>query len=80
MTGGAGDGIYGFPYSLTEHGGSYGVRIVALFPNPADPNENLFREWNGGFWIKGPQDRVPDDTTATATTTACRTIGNGAAT
>ncbi len=27
--GGANDGIYGFPYSLTDHGGSYGVRIVA---------------------------------------------------
>ena len=60
------------PYSLTGMGGSYAVRIVALLPNPADPNENLFREWNGGFWIKGPQegeeydgdsdgDDMPDD-------------------
>jgi hypothetical protein len=57
--GAAGDGIYGFPYSLTEHGGSYGVRIVAEFPNPADPKELLFREWNGGFWIDGPQDEGP---------------------
>lgn len=54
--GGAADGIYGFPYSLTDHGGSYAVRIVALFPNPANAGENLFREWNGGFWIDGPQD------------------------
>lgn len=54
--GAAGDGIYGFPYSLTNHGGSYNVRIVALFPNPLDASENLFREWNGGFWIDGPQD------------------------
>ena len=54
--GAADDGIYGFPYSLTNHGGSYGVRIVALFANPANPSENLFREWNGGFWIDGPQD------------------------
>ena len=54
--GSAGDGIYGFPYSLTDHGGSYGVRIMALFPNPADPNETLLREWNGGFWVDGPQD------------------------
>ncbi len=54
--GAAGDGIYGFPYSLTNHGGSYAVRIVALFANPANPNENLLREWNGGFWIDGPQD------------------------
>jgi len=71
--GSAGDGIYGFPYSKTAVGGSYAVRIVALFKNPADPNELLFREWNGGFWIKGPQigdneydgdsdnDRMPDD-------------------
>lgn len=54
--GAAGDGIYGFPYSLTDHGGSYGVRIVALFPNPANPGENLIREWNGGFWVDGPQE------------------------
>jgi hypothetical protein len=54
--GAAGDGIYGFPYSLTQHGGSYGVRIVAQFPNPADLSETLFREWNGGFWMDGPQD------------------------
>ena len=54
--GGAGDGIYGFPYSLTDHGGSYAVRILALFPDPAGSGQNLFREWNGGFWIDGPQD------------------------
>jgi hypothetical protein len=70
--GAAGDGIYGFPFSQTAMGGSYAVRIVALFKNPADPNENLFREWNGGFWINGPQkggeyegdsdgDGMPDD-------------------
>ncbi len=52
----AGDGIYGFPYSLTNHGGSYAVRILAVFPDPADPGTNLVREWNGGFWIDGPQD------------------------
>jgi hypothetical protein len=56
--GAANDGIYGFPYSLTDHGGSYAVRIVALLPNPANPAELLFREWNGGFWIDGPQDDV----------------------
>jgi hypothetical protein len=53
--GAADDGIYGFPYSLTEHGGSYGVRIVAAVENPANPDETLLREWNGGFWIDGPQ-------------------------
>ena len=54
--GSAGDGIYGFPYSLTEHGGSYAVRIGAVFDNPAVPGEKLLREWNGGFWIDGPQE------------------------
>lgn len=67
-----GDGIYGWDYSLTSHGGSYGVRILASFPDPANPAVNLIREWNGGFWIDGPQvdrqtikdrdqDGLPDD-------------------
>ncbi len=56
--GAADDGIYGFPYSLTDHGGSYAVRIIAFVPNPADPGETLAREWNGGFWIDGPQEEV----------------------
>jgi len=70
--GAANDGIYGFPYSRTSQGGSYAVRIVAQFPNPVDPAQLLFREWNGGFWIDGPQpdgqydgdqdgDGMPDD-------------------
>jgi hypothetical protein len=61
--GGANDGIYGWDYSLTSHGGPYAVRILALFPDPANPSVNLLREWNGGFWIKGPQedDNVDDD-------------------
>src|SRR4029077_16082283 len=25
---------------------------------PAKPTEQLFREWNGGFWIDGPQNVV----------------------
>ncbi len=29
-----------------------------MLPNPANPTEQLFREWNGGFWIDGPQDDV----------------------
>ncbi|GAG80483.1 unnamed protein product, partial [marine sediment metagenome] len=65
----AGDGIYGWPYSLTSHGGSYGVRIIAAFFDPANPDVVLVREWNGGFWILGPQeegqdlddDGLPDD-------------------
>ena len=59
--GAAGDGIYGWPYSLTTHGGSYSVRIVARFPDPANPANLLFREWNGGFWILGPEHENPDD-------------------
>jgi hypothetical protein len=67
------DGIYGWKYTLTNHGGSYGVRMVASFPNPNKPSQTLTREWNGGFWIDGPQigdqtndndsdgDGLPDD-------------------
>lgn len=58
--GSANDGIYGWPYSLTSHGGSYGVRIVTLFPNPANPSDLLIREWSGGFWILGPEDDGQD--------------------
>jgi hypothetical protein len=57
----ANDGIYGWPYSLTTVGGSYNVRMVALFIDPADPNNTLVREWNGGFWIDGPELDDPDD-------------------
>jgi hypothetical protein len=53
--GAAGDGIYGVKYSQTSYGGGYGVRIVAVFKDPANPAANLSREWNGGFWIKGPK-------------------------
>lgn len=70
--GAADDGIYGFPYSRTRLGGSYAVRIVAQFPSPVDPDRMLYREWNGGFWIDGPEpdgqyggdqddDGMPDD-------------------
>ncbi len=58
--GAAGDGIYGWNYSQTDHGGSYGVRVLALFPDPANPSVNLIREWNGGFWVDGPQDNRTD--------------------
>jgi hypothetical protein len=58
--GASNDGIYGGLYSQTSHGGSYGVRIAALFYDPADPATLLLREWNGGFWIKGPQEEGED--------------------
>jgi hypothetical protein len=65
--GSAGDGVFGTEYSLTTVGGSYNVRLIALFIDPNDPGTVLAREWNGGFWIVGPsandsdQDRLPDD-------------------
>jgi hypothetical protein len=51
----AGDGIYGAQYSQTNYGGGYGVRIIAVLKDPANSAANLSREWNGGFWIKGPK-------------------------
>lgn len=51
----AGDGIYGWNYSKTTVGGGYEVRIVAAFKDPLNENNTLFREWNGGFWIDGPE-------------------------
>ncbi len=53
--GAAGDGIYGAKFAETAYGGGYSVRILALFKDPANPAVNLLREWNGGFWIKGPK-------------------------
>ena len=53
--GAAGDRIYGAKFAETAYGGGYSVRILALFKDPADPTKNLLREWNGGFWIKGPK-------------------------
>ncbi|HHY55102.1 MAG TPA: hypothetical protein GYA08_06665 [Chloroflexi bacterium] len=70
----AGDNIYAARFAQTTYGGSYSVRILAYFKDPANPANFLFREWNGGFWIKGPkpdqqcggekdtdQDCMPDD-------------------
>ncbi|MCP4361967.1 MAG: VWA domain-containing protein, partial [Chloroflexi bacterium] len=65
--GAADDGIYGWDYSLTDIGGSYGVRILTGVDDPANPGNTLVREWNGGFWIDGPalndqdNDKMPDD-------------------
>jgi hypothetical protein len=58
--GGAGDGIYGNDYSLTTVGGSYNVKLVADFEDPKSPGTFLHREWNGGFWIDGPELDDPD--------------------
>ena len=53
--GAAGDGIYGFPYSLPT---MVDRTPCALwhFPGPGGTRQNLAREWNGGFWVDGPQD------------------------
>ncbi|MFN8444975.1 MAG: choice-of-anchor X domain-containing protein [Caldilineaceae bacterium] len=56
----AGDGIYAAPFAQTIYGGSYSVRTIALFQDPTNPANLLAREWNGGFWIKGPKPDVCD--------------------
>ncbi len=57
----AGDGIYGWNYSKVIFGGSYNVRIVASIPDPLLPEADIIREWNGGFWVDGPQGSLPWD-------------------
>ena len=59
--GAAKDGIYGWNYTSAILGGSYNVRIVASIPDPLQPGARLFREWNGGYWIDGPQGGKPWD-------------------
>jgi len=51
----AGDNIYGARFAQTFYGGGYSVRILATVKDPANPAHLLIREWNGGFWIKGPK-------------------------
>ncbi|HRW49911.1 MAG TPA: hypothetical protein P5333_20485, partial [Caldilinea sp.] len=53
--GAAGDNIYGARYAQTVYGGGYSVRILASVKDPANAANTLIREWNGGFWIKGPK-------------------------
>ena len=63
--GAANDGIYGQKFAQTALGGSYNVRIAALYPDPTT-GKYITREWMGGFWIDGPskadldQDGMPD--------------------
>ncbi len=57
----AGDGIYGWNYTKTYLGGAYNVRLVALFKDPNDPDRNLLREWNGGFWLEGIDPELQPD-------------------
>lgn len=59
--GSAGDGIYGFVYPKTNVGGVYNVRIAAIFPDPSDPTQNLWREWLGSFYVRGPKPEENQD-------------------
>jgi hypothetical protein len=65
--GAAGDNIFGTTYGQTHLGGSYSVRVLGYFRDPTNPSNLVWREWNGGFWIKGPRandkdnDGLPDD-------------------
>ena len=61
-----GDGVYGALYGATDVGGTYNVRLVAEWEDPAAPGNDLSREWLGAFWIRGPEsidgdrDGMPD--------------------
>lgn len=60
--GAAGDAIYGGFFPQTYIGGGYDVKIMAEAKDPNDPASILVREWNGGFWIKGPRPEQEDST------------------
>ncbi|MFH1634376.1 MAG: choice-of-anchor X domain-containing protein [Chloroflexota bacterium] len=59
--GAAGDGIYGFVYPKTTVGGPYNVTIVAAFPDPTNPAQNLVRAWYGSFYVQGDDESQDDD-------------------
>ena len=59
--GAANDGIFAAPFAHAHYGGGYNVVILAQTPDPADPGNMLEREWNGGFWIKGPRPEIKED-------------------
>ena len=59
--GAADDGIYGLTYRRTDAGGTYTVRLFALFDDPANPGETIRRDWVGSFWIDGPEPDHPDN-------------------
>ena len=56
--GAANDGIYGAFYSQTDVGGTYNVRLYALW---ADSGKVATREWDGSFWIKGPNPKTGEN-------------------
>ena len=52
--GNADDGVYGGAYAHTSFGGTYNVRLFAFLNDPANPGQFISREWNGSFWVYGP--------------------------
>ncbi len=59
--GAAGDGMFAVLFPNTHYGGGYNVVVKASTPDPANPANTLEREWNGGFWIKGPRPEIKED-------------------
>lgn len=66
--GSASDGVYGNEYRTAFWGGNYNVRMAAFVYDPV-AGEWGTREWNGGFYMTGPntnpeldqdQDNMPD--------------------
>lgn len=53
------DGIFGGVYTKTDMGGTYNVRLVAYFQDTV--GQMSTREWNGSFWIRGPESNDNDD-------------------
>jgi hypothetical protein len=56
----ANDGIYGGFYSQTDVGGTYNVRLYAFWYDPIAASW-ASREWNGAFWIKGPDPKTGEN-------------------
>ncbi len=56
--GAANDGIYGAFFSQTDVGGTYNVRLYAFW---VDNGKVATREWDGSFWIKGPDPKTGEN-------------------
>ena len=55
--GSAGDGIYGNVFRQTDQGGSYNVRIEAIW---GAGSEERSRQWTGAFWLRGIEGPADD--------------------
>ncbi|MDX1665380.1 MAG: VWA domain-containing protein, partial [Candidatus Promineifilaceae bacterium] len=60
LDGGPDDGLYGGSYAITDIGGSYTLSLFAIFEDPAQPGQQLVRQWKSTFWIDGPEEQDPD--------------------